>query len=179
MKFLACLSAFALVATSSAAAAATPCVTTAEAESIALVAMPEIIRQTGQACAAMLPATALIRQTSGAFLAQYDSAANRAWPQAQAALAKVAGPDMAPLLQSEFTRPLLVSLLAPALVGQIQTRDCGAIDHMITLLQPLPPRNIAGLVVSALELIREKQDAGVLDTRLPTLDLPLCPAQRR
>src|SRR3546814_4779745 len=79
---------------------------------------------------------------------------------------------MAPLLQSEFTRPLLVSLLAPALVGQIQTSDCGAIDHMITLLQPLPPRNTAGLVVSALELIREKQAAGALDTRLPTLDLP-------
>src|SRR3546814_3466390 len=57
---------------------------------------------------------------------------------------------MVPLLQSEFTRPLLVSLLAPALVGQIQTSDCGAIDHMITLLQPLPPRNTAGLVVSAL-----------------------------
>src|SRR3546814_17970673 len=86
---------------------------------------------------------------------------------------------MAPLLQSEFTRPLLVSLLAPALVGQIQTSDCGAIDHMITLLQPLPPRNTAGLVVSALELIREKQAAGALDTRLPTLDLPLCRAQRR
>src|SRR3546814_17342951 len=87
MKFLTGLSALALIATSSAAAAATPCVTTAEAESIALVAMPEIIRQTGQACAAVLPATALIRQTSGPSLAQYDSAANRAWPPAQAALA--------------------------------------------------------------------------------------------
>ncbi|MCM8731401.1 hypothetical protein ACFO8O_10560 [Hephaestia sp. GCM10023244] len=179
MKFLASLSAIALVASGTAATAATPCITTAEAESITLVAMPEIIRQTGRACAPVLPVTALIRQTSGAFLAQYDAAANQAWPQARAALEKVAGPDMAPLLQSDFTRPLLVSVLAPALVGQIQTSDCAAIDHMVTLLQPLPPRNAAGLVVSALELIREKQAAGAIDTRMPTLDLPLCPAQRR
>src|SRR3546814_19365008 len=83
------------------------------------------MRRRGQACAAVVPANALIRQTSGPFLAQYDSAANRAWPQAQAALAKVAGPDMAPLLQSEFTRPLLVSLLAPALVGRSEERRVG------------------------------------------------------
>jgi hypothetical protein len=179
MKFLTSLSALALIVTSSAAADATPCVTTAEAQSIALVAMPEIIRQTGQACAAVLPPSALTRQVGGAFLAKYDTAANTAWPTARAALEKVAGPDMAPLLQSEFTRPLLVSLLAPALVGQIDVQDCPEIDHMVTLLEPLPPRNAAGLVVSALQLIREKQQAGKLDARLPTLDLPLCPAQRR
>jgi hypothetical protein len=179
MKLWAALSALALVATSTGAAAATPCLTTAEAESIALVAMPEIIRQTGQACAAVLPPSALMRQTSGPFLAKYEAAADRAWPEARAALGKVAGPDMAPLLQSEFTRPLLTSLLAPALVGQIAVQDCPEIDHMVTLLQPLPPRNTAGLVVSTLQLIREKQAAGVLDASLPTLDLPLCPAQRR
>src|SRR3546814_15870836 len=130
MKFLTGLSALALIATSSAAAAATPCVTTAEAESIALVAMPEIIRQTGQACAAVLPATALIRQTSGPFLAQYDSAENRAWPQAQAALAKVAGPDMAPLLQSEFTRPPPLSPLSPAPVRTTHAAHCGGPEHI-------------------------------------------------
>ena len=179
MKSLAALSALALIATSTGAAAATPCLTTAEAESIALVAMPEIIRQTGQACATALPPSALTRQTSGPFIAKYETAADRAWPAARAALGKVAGPDMAPLLQSEFTRPLLTSLLAPALVGQIAVQDCPEIDHMVTLLGPLPPRNAAGLVVSTLQLIREKQAAGMLDASLPTLDLPLCPAQRR
>ena len=41
---------------------------------------------------------------------------------------------------------MLTTLLVPQIVGRIATRDCGTIDRMVTLLQPLPPRNTAGIV---------------------------------
>ncbi|TPG42958.1 hypothetical protein EAH79_03780 [Sphingomonas koreensis] len=166
-------------ASSAAASAATPCVTTTEATSIALVAMPELIQQVGQICAGVLPPASLVRQTGGAFLVKYQIEADRAWPAARAALARVAGPDIAPLLQSDFTRPMLTSLLGPALIGTVQPKDCRQIDHMATLLQPLPARNTAGLIVSALQFAREKQAQFGNPGDRQTLDIPICPADRR
>lgn len=170
--------AFALVA-DTAAIAATPCVTPAEATSITLVAMPEIIHQVGGICAAQLPASALLRQTGGPFLTKYQAEADRAWPAARAALSRVAGPDVAPLLQSDFTRPLLTSLLAPALVGTVEPQDCGKIEKIAVALQPLPARNTADLIVAALQLAREKQaEFGTTPTN-QKLDIPICRADRR
>jgi len=176
MKALATLSALTmLVATPIAAQAQTPCVTTPEATSIALVALPEVIRQVGTICAARVPATSLLRQTSGSFIARYQAEADRAWPDARAALGRVAGPDVAPLLQSDFSRPMLVSLLAPALVDAVQPKDCADIDHIVTLAQPLPPKNAAGLIVATLKLTRDKQ----AQFGNATLDIPICRDDRR
>jgi hypothetical protein len=157
------------------ALAQAPCVTTPEATSIALVAMPELIRQVGQICAARVPASSLLRQADGAFIARYRAEADRAWPAARVALGRVAGPDIAPLLQSDFTRPMLVSLLAPALVGVVKPQDCADLDRIVTLAQPLPPRNAAGLIVATLKLTRDKQ----AEFGNATLDIPICRDDRR
>jgi len=160
------------LSTSAAAQAATPCVTTPEATAIALVAMPAAIRQVGQICASQLPSNSLLRQPGSA---RYQTEADRAWPAARAALSRVAGPDIAPLLQSDFTRPMLVSLLAPALTDFIQPKDCADLDRIVTLAQPLPPQNAAGLIVATLKLTRDKQ----AEFGTQTLDIPICRDDRR
>jgi hypothetical protein len=163
----------------STAAAATPCVTPDEATSITLVALPAIIRQVGTICAAHLPPSALLRQPSSVFVAKYEAEADRAWPDAQTALERVAGPDVAPLLQSEFTRPMLTSLLAPALIGTVHPSDCGKVEGIADDLQPLPPRNTARLIVSTLQLAREKQNEFGTPGSSKTLDIPICREDRR
>lgn len=172
MKITTSIAAFAALVglTANAAGAQTPCVTTPEATSIALVAMPEVLRQLGQMCAARVPAASLLRQTNGPFLARYQVEADRAWPAARTALGRVAGPDVAALLQSDFTRPMLVSLLAPALVQVVQPKDCSEIDRIVMLAQPLPPRNAAGLIVATLKLTRDKQ----AQFGNATIDIPIC-----
>lgn len=177
MKLKAPLTVFAVLANLStgAAQAATPCVTTPEATAIAQVALPEVIRQVGQICAAQVPASSLLRQTGGPFITRYQAEADRAWPAARAALGRVAGPDVAPLLQSDFTRPMLVSLLAPALVDIVQPGDCREVDRIVTLAQPLPPANAAGLIVATLKLTRDKQ----AQFGNQTLDIPICRDDRR
>ena len=157
------------------ARAATPCVTTPEATAIAQVALPEVLRQVGQICAAQVPSSSLLRQPGGAFVARYQAEADRAWPAARAALGRVAGPDVAPLLQSDFTRPMLVSLLAPALVDIVQPGDCREVDRIVALAQPLPPANAAGLIVATLKLTRDKQ----AQFGNQTLDIPICRDDRR
>lgn len=154
-------------------AAQRPCVTEPEAEAFALVAFPEIIRETGRLCAAQLPATSLLRRTSGPLLAKYDQAAERAWPQARAAIGKLAVPGVDALLESTYARPFLTTLLVPLIVGRLDTADCGTVDRLVADLEPLPPQNAAGLVVTILSHLKAERARG---KRVDVPDLPLCPA---
>lgn len=162
-----------LVAMPTAAAAQTPCLTTSDAEAIALVAMPDIIRETGRVCTA-LPAASLVRRPSSTFLARYETAADAAWPAARAAIVKLSDPAVDMLLQSDYARPLLTSLLAPQIVGRVQPADCPTIDRLVTLLEPLPARNTAGIIVATLQYLKTRKARGKQVAAVP--DLPVCAA---
>ena len=157
------------------ATAQRPCVSDAEAQAFASVALPEIVRETGRVCAAALPATSLVRRPTGPFLAKYDAEADRAWPLARAAIVKLSDPAIELLLQSSYARPLITSLLVPQLVGRIAIADCPVIDRLTTLLEPLPPRNTAGIVVTTLRYLKAEKVKG---RPVDVPDLPLCPEGR-
>ncbi len=149
-----------------------PCLTDPEAQSMVLVAMPDILRETGRLCAARLPATSPIRQADGAMVARYQAAADQAWPAARAAIVKLSDPAVDMLLQSDYARPLLTSIIVPLIVGRIAMRDCGSIDRLVTNLAPLPPRNTAGVVITALQYLKRQKASG---KAADVPDLPLCP----
>lgn len=171
------LAAFAVAGIASAPVAAqTRCITTPEAEAMTLVALPDLIRQTGTVCAGRLPAASLIRDPSGRLVSRYEAEATRAWPIARGAIVKLSDPAVDVMLESEFARPLLTSLLVPMLVGRIAPADCGTIDRLVTLLEPLPPRNTAGIVVATLQYLKAEKARG---GNVSVPDLPLCPAGTR
>lgn len=172
------LAALVLFAMPSTALAQTPCLKRAEAEAITLVALPDIILETGRVCTS-LPATSLVRRTSGPFLDRYQAEADRAWPAARAAIAKLSDPRVSMLLlQSEYARPLITALIAPQIVGRVQPSDCGTIDRLVTLLEPLAPRNIAGIVVASLQHLKSEKARGTAAVR-DVPDLPVCSAADR
>ena len=146
------------------------CLTQQDAQAVALVALPGIIRVTGVICAGRLPADSLVRRTSGPFLARYDAEAERAWPAARAGITRII-PMADVLLQSQFARPTLTSLLVPLLAGRIEPADCGTLDQLVTQLAPLPPRNTASIVVTALAYFKAEKAKG---KNVAVPDLPLC-----
>ena len=160
-----------LMLASTPVAAQNRCVTGVEAEAMAQVALPEIIRQTGTVCAARLPATSVVRRTSGAFIAKYDAAADAAWPQARSAIGKLADPLVTPLLASAYARPMITSIVTPLIVGRIAVQDCGTIDRLMTQLAPLPAKNTASIVVTTLQYLKAEKARGK-NVQVP--DLPLC-----
>ncbi|PZQ62902.1 MAG: hypothetical protein DI544_01535 [Sphingomonas taxi] len=172
MRALAALAATVALLAAPAAGAQARCLTASDAESIALVAMPEIIRDAGRVCAA-LPASSLLRRTSGAFLDKYDREADRAWPAARTAIAKLSDPAVELLLLSEYARPMLTSIFAPQITGRIQPGDCTTLDRLVTLLEPLPARNTAGIVVATLQYLKAEKDKG---KRSDIPNLPVCAA---
>ena len=151
------------------------CITAPEAEAMALVTLPSIIRQTGLVCATRLSARSLVRQTDGPFLAKYDAAADKAWPVARTAIVKLSDPAVQGLLDSAYARSLLGTLVAPLLVGQIAPEDCGTIDRLVTQLAPLPPRNTASVIVTTLQYLKAEKAKG---KNVAVPDLPLCAAPR-
>jgi hypothetical protein len=157
-----------------AAAGARPCLTHDEAAGVMLVLAPEAIRGVGIACSQTLPSSALLRQTSGPFLDRIEVESNRAWPQARSTIARLSGQEnLAALLDSETMKPMLAALLAPLIINEVKPKDCAAIDHIITQLAPLPPRNVAEIVVTVLEL--ESADKASKGEKSA---FPLCPVPR-
>lgn len=165
--------ALALGAASSAAAQAPAraCVTAAEAESLVLAVAPDLIQQTGVACATALPPSALIRQTDSRLLDRYRTEADAAWGRASGALNKLVPPEAQAFLQSGTARVLLGSLLAPSITGKIKPTDCPSIERIATLLEPLPPRNAAALLVTIIQL--NDADRGRTTGARPS-GLPIC-----
>lgn len=141
------------------AQAAESCVTPVEASGLMLVLAPDAIKAAGTVCAQALPPTALLRQTSGPFIDKYQAEANAAWPTAKSAISKIAG-DRDGAIDPEMLRPMLAIMVAPMISKGIKPADCGAIDHIMTLLAPLPPRNAAELVVTIVQMKGDKDKKG-------------------
>jgi hypothetical protein len=169
MKLLAAIAALSLVAAP--VSAQKPCLSAPEAEALTLVALPDILRETGRICTGRLAPASPLRVADGSFLSRYDAEANRAWPEARAAIVKLSDPATDLLLGSQYARPVLVSVVVPLIVGQIAVDDCPVIDRMVTLLSPLPPRNVAGVVVETLRFLKTEKAKGRL---VDVPDLPLC-----
>jgi len=150
-----------------AATAAGPCLRGPEVESLAAVALPDLIRGAGVACLNTLPPEALVRQPSSELVQRYQAAADAAWPAARAALGRVAPPEIAGLLNSDLVRPMLTSLITAALIGKVKPGDCRAIDRASNLLAPLPPQNTAGLVGMVLQLVAEEKAKKQESTPIP------------
>ena len=163
------------------AAAAQPapraCLTTPEAEALATAALPYVLRQTGVRCAGKLAADSPLRRDDSELLRRYDRAADAAWPAAKMAIVKLSNETASALLQSDFARPLLGSLVAPMIAARLPVEDCATADRLVTLLSSLPPRNVAGLVVVAADRARRVRPAP--GTSNPAAALPLCPADGR
>ena len=169
------VAAIAIAALLAAPAVAQPraCLSDAEAESLATVILPDVIRETGRLCQARLPARSLLRRADGPLVAKYQAAADRGWPAAQQAIVKLSDPAVTLLLGSEYARPVLSSLIAPQIVGRIAVEDCPTIDRLVTLLEPLPPANTAGVIVTAIRADQAKRG----QRRASGPELPLCPAR--
>jgi hypothetical protein len=130
------------------------CVTPPAAEALFLTVAPDALRRVGQLCAASLPPSALLRRQPGNLIGRYAAESEAAWPRARAALGSIAG-DASEMLNSDLARPLLTTLVGELLAKEVNPADCPVIDRILTLVEPLPPRNAAALVVTIVQLAQK------------------------
>lgn len=176
--------ALALVATSPALAAAPanqpPCLDQADVSAILAYGLPTAMDTAMTFCAPHLAPQGFFARDGRALVQRYAAAKPAAWPQAKAALLKLANGTKDPTVAS-FTR-LPDSALQPVadgMVGQLVTEKlkpdaCRPLETAIRLVAPLPPENTAGILSFMLRLAEQpRQNAG---TPARKTGLPLCPA---
>lgn len=154
----------ALMGSGAAQAAATePCLTTAEVETLGVALLPDLLEGVASSCAAALPPGATLRAGLPPLLARYRAAAFSATDGAARALGKAMQKELkgAP---PAAALPLVRAVIAAELTKSLKPVDCPKYDRAIGLLAPLPPGNIAGLFVMAMEL-------GTNDRKAP---FPIC-----
>lgn len=150
----------AMVAAASAQAQAQQCVPQREAEALFLALAPAMIGSVAATCATALPPTALLRRSVGPLTAKYAAEGDAAWPLAKEGLRKLIGPESAAMVDSELARPMVTAMIAPMLAKEVTARDCPNIDRILTLIDPLPAKNTAGLVVAIIEMSGKGKPGG-------------------
>ncbi len=139
-----------------------------------LALAPTLISSVAATCAPSLPANALLRARSGQLAAKYAAESDAAWPRAREALRALVGPQGSQLVDSELARPMVTAMVAPMLAKEVKAKDCPNIDRILTLIDPLPAKNTAALVVALLDMSgAAKPKAG------RKADLVLCPREAR
>lgn len=142
-----------------AVAAEAPCLTEREVRGLILYAMPDIIEQGGGSCAAVLPADSYIARSRADLLARYRAAAPPA-SVARTGIARMAGvpEDRFAALDDKALHALVAAGLSSAMAKGIKTGDCRIVSDVLEQLAPLPPANIASLLVIALREAGRKPD---------------------
>ena len=171
----------ALLAAAPAEQAQRPCLTQAQVEDLALFALPPLLEAAATACAPALPANAYL-PNGGRDLARTLAAESPSrWASASATLSTMAGEKFPAGLSEATARGLVHDLALGGLKAKGGQEQCARINRVADLLSPLPPRNLAGLVVLVVEIASEEdardQAKSKSRTKAPKPPL-LCPAER-
>ncbi len=145
------VAAAALIAATS-AQAQEQCIPQREAEALFLALAPTVIASVATTCAPVLPPNALLRRSVGPLTAKFAAESDAAWPAAKEGLRKLVGPEASQMVDSELARPMVTAMIAPMLAKDVKAKDCPNIDRILTLIDPLPAKNTAALVVAILDM---------------------------
>ncbi|MFD1787288.1 hypothetical protein ACFSC3_06865 [Sphingomonas floccifaciens] len=174
MIFRPLLAATALLSATTAQAQTTACIPQPDAEALFLALAPAMIGSVAATCAPVLPANALLRRSVASLTAKYSAESDAAWPRAKEGLRKLLGPQGGQMVDSELARPMVTSMVAPLLAKEVKAKDCPNIDRVLTLIDPLPAKNTAALVVTLLDMSGAARPKSGRKA-----DLVLCPREAR
>jgi hypothetical protein len=134
-----------------------PCLTQAQIEAMTLFALPPLLEGAAKACAPALPADSYLLN-GGRTLAQTLAAESSAhWASAAPAVTMMGGTEFPAGLSETTARGLIHDIVMNGLSTPKGREQCGRIDRAADLLSPLPPRNLAGLVVLGVGIASEEE----------------------
>lgn len=144
-----------LIAPQIAAAAEAPCLTPKEATSVAAYAMPSIIGGATQRCAPALGKDSWIAANGQSLAQRYADRKAAVWPDAKAALVKLAGSGDAAMdalksLPDATIQQMADTMVTAGVAEKVPVTRCGTIDRFLSLISPLPPENTAELIALTL-----------------------------
>lgn len=163
MRTIALVAAALLLATPQIAAAADapPCLTPKEATAVAAYAMPGAITGTVQRCTPTLGKQSWLALNGDALSKRYADRKAAVWPDAKAALIKMASTSQDSMVETlkglpdQTIQQIADPMIIAAVADKVQPNRCQVIDRFLSLIAPLPPESTAELVALTLGLVSQ------------------------
>ncbi|HEU0134771.1 MAG TPA: hypothetical protein VFR28_08105 [Allosphingosinicella sp.] len=162
-----------------------PCLTHAQIEAMTLFALPPLLEGAAKACGPTLPAGAYLTNGGRTLSQTLAAESSTHWASARPAVTQLGGKDFPAGLSETTARGLLHDIVLNGLSTAKGRVHCGRIDRAANLLSPLPPRNMAGLLVLAMEMFSEDEarDQAVATKGKPKVSTApkaplICPSER-
>lgn len=174
------LTALACAQTAAAAPAPAPCLDRQELTAIVTYALPSAMDSAMTFCRPHLSPQGYLAREGRGLVQRYTVAKPAAWPQAKAALVKMAATGNDPTVSSMARLPdSALQPFAEGMVGQIvadgmKPQTCAPLEQAMRLLAPLPPENTAGLIAFVVTQTQGTRP-GTRPTSRSRSSLPLCP----
>jgi hypothetical protein len=162
----------ALATAQTAAAQEQACVRAADLGDAVVYAMPIAYDAVRNACANRLARDGFIATKGDAFVGNFRTRQNAAWPGAFRLLKTFmandnngsagSGTDMIAMISSlpeESLRPFVDGLVGQMIAAEIKGDDCGKIERGVELISPLPTDNVGGLFAFIAEMADLKNPA--------------------
>lgn len=145
--FLVAAASMALSANAAHAAQATDaaCMTEAEVEGVLLMLMPDVVREIAKACKPSLAADAYLTIKGEALVSKFAAESEATKSVALAGVTKLVGEDGKNLPPDEMAK-LLKVVIGPKIGEELKAKDCSTIDRIFGYLDPMPARNLSGLL---------------------------------
>ena len=132
--------------------AAGACIPEDQAQALVTVVLPDMLTTAQRICMPGLPRNAYLSNLNAGYMNRLRAAQNAALPKARTALGTLAGPQGAALAQSGFALPMIQTLMSGLVTKELQPEDCPAASKILRNLEPLPPANLASVIVTAIEV---------------------------
>ncbi|WP_299327905.1 hypothetical protein [Parasphingopyxis sp.] len=146
----------ALLGLSVQAAAQPACLTHAEAETVIQAMLPSLIDTVGEQCAPFLPANSDLVARGNLLSQRHTPAAEMARDEAASIALRILNDGETPPPVEESGGELVLGLfemgIAVAMNDMLDADSCPTADRVFTILEPLPSRNFAGLLILLIEL---------------------------
>lgn len=154
------------LASNTAAAQTAACLTTDQAQSVAVAALPDALTSARRACLPHLPAASALIRSPAKVSQVYQPAADRAWPTAGRAFMASVDLPLPPGTDPQVIRPLLTAAISALIEQEIKPKDCSAVDDFYSALEPLPPENMGKLLIALMKLDESSKKPGQ-DSKTP------------
>lgn len=146
----------ALLAATSAQAAAPDCITKPELRAVVAFALPAFAEGMVERCRSRLPSDAYLTTRGPSLVTGLKAGQEAAWPLARRAVGKMAARDgkgdmaMFEELPFEMVEPLFAGMIETRFVDGIKARDCEDTNNILKTLDPLKPENFVDLITEVM-----------------------------
>lgn len=137
------------------------CLSDSEFSDVILLMAPEALKAMSEQCKGNLARGQVLGNPDSVAIKSFAAASVDAWPRLTPAFARIISKDAKTVTPEEagMFRTIFLAVMQAQMKGIIKKpQDCQAADRILKLAEPLPPQNLAGIIVEVARLGKPKDN---------------------